>query len=317
MHIFFLCDSHLTASTPEHPSPRKHRRVTFEQDILDKLSWVADLASKEDEAAIAHGGDGFDRPIEPMATSLRYADWWRRVDAFTQGHSLHVVGQHECRAYLVDSVRGCSLGILMRLGSALEDWHRWEDRKGHTWQIRSLHCNSEHLLAMRNPVEVQAADIVATHISIGYGYGCTRPEDIHWPGVKVALCSHIHTGFPICEYNGTVFVAPGALARLNADEIHRQPQIAHIEVEAGKVLSVEYIPVPCKPAEEVFDMGGLEQDAEAQQERVEFRETIAQIEAARASGGGVVEDWREALEKMRGEVGDEVVARLIGYCEGT
>ena len=284
---------------------------------MAKLQWVRDYIGQFDECAVIDGGDSFDRPTEPLVTSIRYAQWWRDIEARTQKHALQVVGQHTIRGYSLASIPSCSIGLVQLMGDALLDTHQWKDRTGFTWNIRSLHCDKEVLLGVPNPPEVLGADIIATHISIGYGYGCTPPEAIRWGSPRIITAAHIHTGFPICEYNGTVFVAPGALARLNADEIHRQPQIAHIEVEAGEVLNVEYIPVPHRPAEEVFDMGGLEQDAEAQQERVEFRETIAQIEAARASGGGVVEDWREALEKMRGEVGDEVVARLIGYCEGT
>ena len=308
MVILHLTDSHVSASTADHPSPRKWRSSSYEDDVFAKLEWVRDYAGQFDDAAIIHSGDGFDRPTEPLKTSLRYADW---VRSFGNIPFIHAVGQHDVRGYAIETLNECSLGIVQRLGNALEDWHKVTDETGFEWNIRSLDCTKEALLNEEDPFEVQAADIVVPHLSIHpNAYGCVHPEAIAWSKPVLVLCSHIHSGFPLMKTRrGCTFSAPGALVRLNADEVERQPQIAVIEVSGGTVVEATYVPLPCKPAVEVFDMGAMQQKQDEVKERTEFREAINEV-SAEFTG-----DWRAMLESAREWAGDDTVDKLIPYCE--
>jgi len=112
--------------------------------------------------------------------------------------------------------------------------------------------------------------------------------------------------------DGTWFSAPGALCRLNADEIHRQPQISIIRLSgAGEVQSIEYEDVPCRPAEEVFDLDAMEYAQESQRERTQFQRALGEVVGEQ----GVVGDWRSLLEAARPVAGDNVVDRTIKYAE--
>ena len=309
--IVHFTDPHLSASTPEHPSPRKWRSGTYEQDILDKLSWVRQraeaLKTEDPETFLWCTGDIVDRPVEPLKTTLALADWVMSLRQKNLTLFL-TLGQHDVKNYRVESVDECSVGVLSRLRGK-----PYYEGGMFGWECTSLHVGQSAVLTEKDPPALSGQLIVGTHLDIHPdAFGCVRPRDIHWAGVKLVLCAHIHKGGTPCEHNGTWFSAPGALCRLNADEIHRQPQISVIRLSgAGEVQSVEYEDVPSRPAEEVFDLGAMEYAQESQRERTQFQRALGEV----AGEQGVVGDWRSLLEAARPVAGDDTVDRTIKYAE--
>ena len=301
---------HLTDTHISHSSPRKFRSADYEELVFGKLEWVREFAEQIDDPYIIHTGDVFDKPVQPISTTLRFADWWRE---FPQYRRSLVVGQHDIKGYSLATADESSIGVIERIGDTLTGWNCIEDDEMDL-HIKKLDCTMGELLNEESPF-TQTPHIVANHLSIHpNAYGCVHPNAVLWPGVKLCCCAHIHSGFePMQNRKGTWFSAPGALVRLNADEMERQPKISVIEMNGAEVSSIEYVPVPCKPASLVFDMGAVEQSKTVMENRRRFIETIDEISA----GGELVDmsDWRAALLGMKDQVGADVVERLSQYCE--
>ena len=316
--ILHVTDSHASASTPDRPSPRRWRRGTYEDDVMGKLDWVTERACQlrdaGDDVVVWHTGDIFDRAVEPLRVTLRVADWAqclasRNISLFA------TLGQHDIKAYNLASAHECSVGVLYRLGVGaphLMTGMQGEECEVYGLRCASLHVGADNLLTTVDPPILSGVDVVGTHLSIHHNsFGCVHPRDIHWP-VKLVLCAHIHNGMPVCEYNGTTYSAPGALVRLNADEVERVPQISIIRLDdVGEVVSVEYETVPHKPAVEVFDLQAMDEATVVEQQRTEFRQAIDAVQQQQAAVG----DWRSQVENARAQVGDDVVGRLTTYCE--
>ncbi|MHB8994585.1 MAG: metallophosphoesterase [Armatimonadota bacterium] len=305
MHLIHVTDTHIA-----HQSPRKLRGVGYEDDVFAKLDFVRLVARSYSDAVIVHTGDAFERPVEPLSTTIRYANW---ALSFGDTPFIQVVGQHDLRGYQRSTLPECSLGVLQCASGALAETHVLGGiDPDHDWRVESLDCTYEDLLAESAPAVLEGVDIVATHLSIHpNSYGCTHPNAVLWPKVKLVLCAHIHQGFPAMKNRqGTWFSAPGALVRLNADEVDREPQISVIELQGGEVKSVEYLPVPCRPAPLVFDLGAMVEIKEQAVERNRFMETIDSIGDISKIG-----DWRAILAGLGDQVEPEVLARVTGYCE--
>ena len=320
MLIIHVTDSHASASTPDRPSPRRWRRGTYEDDVMAKLDWVAQRARQlndetDGHVVVWHTGDIFDRAIEPLRATLRVADWARQLG----DHNIPLLctlGQHDIKAYNLASAAECSVGVLYRLGDGYTPCVMGGVQGEHSivygLNCASLHVGADNLLTTVDPEILRGVDVVGTHLSIHHNsFGCVHPRDIHWP-VKLVLCAHIHAGMPVCEYNGTTYSAPGALVRLNADEVERTPQISVIRLdEKGDVFDVTYETVPHKPASEVFDLQAMDESVVVEQQRTEFRQAIDAVQEQQAAVG----DWRTQVENARAQVGDDVVGRLTTYCE--
>ena len=263
-----------------------------------------------------HTGDIFDRATEPLRVTLRVADWAQQL-CYYQLPLICTLGQHDIRSYALDSAGECSVGVLRRTGDAkplLMTGVQGERCRLPGVNCASLHVGADNLLTVADPEILHGVDVVGTHLAIHHNsFGCVHPRDIHWPGVKLVLCAHIHNGMPIAQYNGTTFSAPGALVRLNADEVERTPQISVIRIDekTGEVVSVEYETVPHKPSSEVFDLQAMDEVAVVEQQRTEFRQAIDAVQQQTAAVG----DWRTQIEHARAQVGDDVTARLTTYCE--
>ena len=318
--IIHCTDSHVSASTPDRPSPRRWRRGTYEDDVMAKLDWVTQRAvqlqkANEGTVLVWHTGDIFDRAVEPLRVTLRVADWARQLGDYNIP-LLGTLGQHDIRAYNLASAVECSVGVLYRLGDDaphLMTGVQGENGRYNDVTCASLHVGADNLLTTDDPEILHGVDVVGTHLSIHHNsFGCVHPRDIHWP-VKLVLCAHIHAGMPIAQYNGTTYSAPGALVRLNADEVERQPQISIIRIDekTGEVASIEYETVPHKKAVDVFDLQAMDESAIVEQQRTEFRQAIDTVQQQQAAVG----DWRTQVENARTQVGDDVTARLTTYCE--
>jgi len=315
--ILHFTDPHITASTPDHPSPRRWRSSSYERDILTKLEWISKRAVEFDDddsdTLVWCTGDVFDRAVEPIKTTLRFADWLGELRHHAIPFFL-TLGQHDVRGYNLSTADECSAGVLWRIPEPPKLMRsQYETTSIFGVECASVHAGADHLLSIRNPKEIADCAVVGTHLNIHpNAYGCVAPKDIHWEDTTLCLCSHIHQGFPACQHSGTWFSAPGALCRLNADELERKPQISVIHMDGPEVLSVEYETVPHRPVEEVFDLEAMNQVQETQRERTLFREAIGDVSMGEAASVG---DWRASLEAAREQAGNEVVVRLMEYCE--
>lgn len=332
MIIVHVTDTHITSSTPDHPSPRRWRGEGYESQVFEKLEWVyhrcAELHGKfspNHELMLVHTGDIFDRPTESLRTTFRTAQWFQRIQEI--GLQVEVVlGQHDVRGYNLPSCIESSVGVL-RLGWNSINSLQGSDVLGETPCYLKTECGNPFLLQVLHVTPsgevTESADAAKAHIIANHrnihpnAFGCAAPTDLRWTKAGLVLCSHIHSGFPPVAVNNldgskTWYSAPGALVRLNADEVDRTPCISVIEYDPWKleVKSVAYETVPHAPAEMVFDLEAMQAAKVTEINRNEFREAISQVTQTEVAG-----DWRQLLEAQRPVVGDQVVDKLLKYCE--
>lgn len=102
---------------------------------------------------------------------------------------------------------------------------------------------------------------------------------------RVVLSGDYHAGYPPTKINDTLFLNPGALARVTRDEADRQPQYVMFSVADGRIVPhAGYYPVPCRPGVEAFDMEGYGQEQAAPKTRAEFASMLQQVKEQVAAG---------------------------------
>jgi hypothetical protein len=132
---------------------------------------------------------------------------------------------------------------------------------------------------------------------------------------RVVFSGDLHNGYDVQKINDTWFCNPGALTRTSRDDAQRQPQLLVLEWSNG-VQNLWYEPVPCRPAEEAFDMEGYGVEQESPVERdSEFAAALQQLGERAAAGMelsmaslDVSAEVRDAIEAALG-----VARERLGY----
>lgn len=256
---------------------------TYMDDLIDMLAWTNTYAADNKISTIVWAGDIFNHK-QPSRTS--HALVLRMIEIVQDARSLGVellivVGNHDISNDVLDSVdEKQPLGVLLRSGAKeLKGWHATLPLFGVPWQQRWLHEDtpeeafelwrsaggidegpenalvdlSRSLVVTHAPIypPVDAAkqlfELVPTSGPHGLGEAMGHTGYLYY--------GHIHEDHGIWEDDGVTYANMGALSR---GSIHEYNRTREIKVALWTEDGFEAIPVPHKPASEVFRLAEAE-----------------------------------------------------------
>lgn len=241
-NLLFFTDCHLASEPPAQ------RHGDYGRDILTKLEWVVEQAPMFDY--VLFGGDFVHSPAASLRLVHEAVCLLSPLD-----HKLALCwGQHDLGKGHVPAEIGRSSASLLYWGLTHHTGTQGFRRLclGELdLALLSHHPQIEEVLLAKDVGE-NSAPIVVAHALIGLQYpfkACTM-------GARLVLSGDWHEGYPPHPVGDTWFANPGALARVSIDDYGRVPQVAAIQWGDGQgvVESIEYVPVPCRPAPAVFDL---------------------------------------------------------------
>lgn len=267
--ILLVGDIHVSDKAPSSATE------TYTDDIIDMLRWLADYGAEHKVDAVVWAGDIFHHK-QPSRTS--HATVLKMIEVvqyyLEKGLELRIViGNHDISNDVLDSVNEKQpLGVLLRAGAQeLNGWHPTLPVFGVPWQQRWLdpetpweafkewregipdHASmqpGEKALAVTHapiypPKEAESVlfELVPTQGEHGLGEAMAHAGYLYY--------GHIHEDHGIFEVEGVTYCNPGALSRGSLHEYNLEREIkAALWTEDG----FEIIPVPHKPASEVFKL---------------------------------------------------------------
>jgi uncharacterized protein YihD (DUF1040 family) len=93
------------------------------------------------------------------------------------------------------------------------------------------------------------------------------------------------------------------------EDLERPIQVALVDTESGEA---KYIPLPCKPAEEVFDLTGATEAKGSAMEVEEFLNKVKEVSLSAAMSGLTAEQLVRKVG-MELDVDNEVIETAITY----
>ena len=254
MKAMIVGDVHLADKPPSI------RTETYTTDILDKVSWISQEAYRQGCDFILQLGDMF-HIKSPYRNS--HALVIEAHEALIKGGLpvLLVPGNHDIQNDRLASIASQPLGALARM-EGIRLVIGW-DEKFSVFGIPYLQdwtTLPERLMEYSEGLDPDSAvnPLIATHAPI-FPPGETPPYDYIDPTDIAELLpaggtvsyGHIHDPHGVYEVGGVTFANFGAISRgsLHAETLKRKPQVAVYDFLTG---TYEAVPVPHKPAEEVF-----------------------------------------------------------------
>ena len=238
-------DPHLSSVTPSS------RIDNYRETSLKKFAFLCQKCI-ELGAALVLPGDLFHRPNQPDEFKADVMILVRKlgVTVFT------IPGNHDIRFYNLKMLPKSSLGNF--LVSGVMKYLREttiETSTGKVWKLVG------HQIRANCP-DLDSDTILVSHRSLGrdLGDGLYYPmEWVHDCPARLIHMGHDHIRYPLVEHSGTIIVRPGGMCRSTSkteDKI-RDPMYALVDLvklEQGPWEdAISYEPIPCLPAEQVFE----------------------------------------------------------------
>ena len=254
MKAMVIGDVHLADKPPSV------RTETYAQDILDKLGWLSVEAYSRGCDFVLQLGDIFH-----IKSPYRNSHWLVQSahEALYRGglEVVVVAGNHDLMHDRLESLPSQPLGALAKMEGVtlLEGWHKEFPVFGIPYLAdwAQLPYWLEEFAEGQYRVPVGHAPLVATHAPLFPSgqepiYDYLDPED--WAALQKygsVSYGHIHDPHGVYDVAGVQFANFGAISRgsLHAETLKRKPQAAIYDFTTGKY---EAVPVPHKPADEVF-----------------------------------------------------------------
>lgn len=272
MILIHVTDSHLA------PVGTRYRAPGFEDAIVAKLEQVGAIA-REHRAPVIHTGDLFDLQ-NPRGVPRELV---RRVMDLLAASGVTwylMTGQHDLPGRDPSGYRRSPMALLdhhpaVQMVSGAEVLHQFTFPDGtRGMMLPYSHRLYEMLPLLPNLRAADKPDVLMVH-------GMVVPEPVPWTHVTFAqlagaaplvLSGDFHAGYPPTTLRDTMFVNPGALARVDRSEAYRTPQVAVVDTVS---LEVHYTTLHHDPAEEVFDLVAAEEQAGREARRSEFAANLA------------------------------------------
>lgn len=252
--VLIVGDQHLWHTTPEN------RVDDYMQSTLEELEECFQIAQKNKVDAIILLGDLFEKP-EPSAVlrnsviKLLRQDWNFRIIAIEGNHDK----DHS------NDLDKTALGTLHHL--ELLEILDYDPSLGIQFHHFTRQLDNEMLggKLKNNPAIIHCA-----HASVGdqldrFGEYIFLFEDVPLHDkTKILISGHIHHAMEQTRSDGKLFINPGAISRRSAskDNLFRQIKVLLLEytLNDATIINKEYIPLKTsKPAEEIFNLAGIEQ----------------------------------------------------------
>jgi len=259
------------------------RTDSYPDDIIAKLKWLAKFAKSEKVDATVWAGDIFHHK-QPSRTS--HSTVLKMIDVVQSFDNLYIVtGNHDISNDVLESVHEKQpLGVLLQSGAKeLDGWHETLPIYGVPWQQRWLHegvvqgafegwrsanegndygnSNDRSLAVTHAPIyppgeaENQMFDLLPTMGEDGLSAAMDHMGYLYY--------GHIHEDHGIFEVEGVTYCNPGAISRGSLHEYNLSRKIQAAVWSDGEdskyELGFTLIPIPHKPAEEVFRIAAAQE----------------------------------------------------------
>lgn len=299
--ILLVGDIHLSDRPPVNATE------SYTQDILEMLSYIADLEEELNTDAVVWAGDVFHHK-QPSRTS--HALVLRTVEVVQRYRNLWIVpGNHDVSNDRLESIdEKQPLGILFKAGAQLLDgWHPDLPLYGVPWQMRWTTDEDALWDAFENwrgEGHIEGSDklrhsLAVTHAPI-FPEGLEPPyEYLSLADINQAMdlsgylyYGHIHDYHGIYEYGGITLCNVGALSRgsLTESNLTRPIKVA-LWTEDG----FEEIDIPHRPASEIFK---LEEASERKEHELSLDEFLSEVGRSTLEVT-TTESVRDLINKMK------------------
>ena len=272
LKFLYMGDRHNSESIP------KSRIDNYFDSCEAKDNEIIKIANEHNVTAILHPGDFWTDSDRRIGNEFiaKIARRWMAAGIPLIG----IAGNHDLIGNNEGSISSTTTGLLNSLGifKTLSNGERvCFDDGGKTVVITGTgyHKGMDKKEFLSDYIVEEKQGDVHIHIvhgmlnpkSLGKIIRHTTIDEIKHTEADVTLCGHDHVGFGIVDYNGKLFINPGAVVRMTCDvkEIERTVGVVLLTVDDGKVAA-EFIPLTsAKPGTEVLSREMIEeQSAKAQ-----------------------------------------------------
>ncbi len=292
---------------------------SYQDDLFDILDHVGTIAADTAATAIVWAGDVFHIKT-PGRTSHRTVQRVIRLLHNYPCPTLIVPGNHDMLYDRLDSIDDTQpLGVVLASGAArlLNGWHDTFPLYGVPWlQDFTDHAVTDALARFDDhPAVDDAPALVVTHAPL-YPLGKELPYE-NYPADRWATAmgnrgsvfyGHVHDPHGIHHAAGVTFCNPGAISRGSLDEhnLTRQVRIATWDDTTGLF---DLVPVPHKPADQVFRLADATKLRTAQATFDRFLDGIGEVRIEITSVEAVMAQIRAK------QLGDRVEAVILQLLE--
>lgn len=318
--VLWRTDVHLADRTP------RRRTGDWSSDVLSKLKWIGDVASREGVDLVLDGGDFFDVK-SPTRNSHNLVRQACEVHSDYPCPVYALVGNHDVKygniEYLPEQPLGVlfSSGVFKRFGD--EDEVFLTDSDGISLRIVGVpYHGTEYDLERLRAIKKGPEDylFVACHLlaRAGEGGSMFEAEDIigydfldTLTDVDCWFFGHWHKDQGIKRLsNGGLVVNVGSLTRgsLHLDDLDRSPCVVEVCVGAGGLSYVRH-DVPVRPASEAFKIEEAVREKDTKERMEQIVDKMKQV----ATTGWSELTLRERVMSIKASNGAK--ERALAYLE--
>lgn len=247
MKLLFLTDSHIRGNNPYS------RCDNYPEALKNKHFEIGQIIKSSNVDAVVHGGDIFHSPDTSKSLISEYIKIFKswKMPIYV------VAGSHDIFGYNENTLSRTALGVLIAadvvkpLGSIpTEIWSN----------IFVVGINHSYKLD-ENPLNysLEKEDKNSILIEVVHGMVVDKPFFDEYTLIKdmrteadLFLSGHFHPGWEPQKVNGTLFINPGSLGRVeNINRIY-PPSVVILNIE-GKNIDYEIVPLKCaSPFKDIF-----------------------------------------------------------------
>jgi DNA repair exonuclease SbcCD nuclease subunit len=308
----FFTDCHFRAEAPVH------RTDDIFQSQLNKMESILQLANELDAYLIC-GGDLFDKPSPPDFVGTRVASLFAKygVDIY------YILGNHDLTGGNVETYDYGVIGMF--------EHYKWFHflNKGivnfkdcllmGTDFNKSTEC--ANYIPLNKDLDDKRVCMAVVHEMITDDPSVVinlKNRTINWQEVStdfdIVLCGHFHPGIGIKENAmKTLFINPGAMTRLSANEVNRKVKVAYIEIK-DKEIKTKLLSIPFE--KNVFNVNKIEFQKNREEERDRFAGALESIKDEDIMAGNVINILDNLTkEKLPQELQELLTEKIIDKCK--
>lgn len=261
--ILFATDFHFRSMRPIS---------RLDENFLDtqvaKLEYLASI-SKDMNLAIL-GGDIFDRPDIGPGVIIKVM----RALAKFKCRVVTVIGNHEVYGYEGQSIERSALGVLFEHGCI--ERLDYIDLPG--VHIYGMHAFDKPTWTVPDATEKK---IIVAHKMITNSpipnVDCILVKDLALAtNADIVLSGDIHYPHDV-EIGSKLFINPGSMSRMSIADRDRMPQAVVLTIELDGDVDYEFVPVPAKPGDKVFNITDYAAKQVSEAHTKDFVKTYASV----------------------------------------
>lgn len=264
-------DTHYTGKNPES------RKDILLDTALNKTEEIIDVAIEEEADAVCHTGDFFDSPNIGDSVAGRVGSTYKRFPCPV----LVIPGQHDLIGHNLSTLDQTKLGLLGKLGivKILQYEEKYIiEKNGKTVQITGSPYDvgsekNNDLFIVREKVADRAIHMAHALPVDGIKKLTPKKQIQKETLADVTLSGDFHLGFEPCEFEGKVFINPGAAVRKYnlIEEVERMPYYTIITIDNDMNVSYELRPFKCAVP------GNMALDREKVEIRQQYEEQLMKV----------------------------------------